>query len=556
MEIDFGGIGKEYAADRVATICIEHGIAHGLVNLGGDVRAIGPQAGRRAVARRHPPSARATDEAIAGFDLADGAVATSGDYERFFELDGRRYCHILDPRTGMPVAHWQSVSVVAPLCVVAGSCATIAMLLERAAPPRSSTRRRCAGWASPPTVSPTATPARPRRARRPEQGRRPDRTRIGGLAKRRWPSRWPGSDSGRAGTRGRTGRRPPRREAVAGVPGETLRRIQSGAQKPTPSAPLPSGWKFCPEHQAAHGRVVGIAVVRRAGLAAIVKPVDRLRARGTGARIGGFGNEEHVALVLPVLVVEHRFAAGAARRVEVRTLGRECLGEEAADGDGPGAFVLVGLERAAGRRPAVELAGVEQFDLGGAGGDEVMAECRVEVLLDRHRRAGGRRRGRAAFARHRDPHRAAGAAAVDDADGATAGADVGGSERDVDGAGAAHRDAAGAGGRRDPEFAVGRRHAGDVHGRGPGVGGGHALRGAGGGYRLRTERQGRGRQRELAAGGRAARVVGPDVGGDRLQRGVRNRTQRRLHVRPRHAPDQCSTLSPLRENRSGVVELT
>jgi FAD:protein FMN transferase len=63
-------------------------------------------------------------------DVIDGAVVTSGDYERYFDLDGRRYCHILDPATAMPVAHWRSISVVAPLCVVAGSSATIAMLLE------------------------------------------------------------------------------------------------------------------------------------------------------------------------------------------------------------------------------------------------------------------------------------------------------------------------------------------------------------------------------------------------------------------------------------------
>ena len=129
MEIDFGGIGKEYAADRVATICLEHGIRHGLVNLGGDVRAIGPQADGTPwrVGIRHP---RCDGAAIAGFDLAAGALATSGDYERYFEIGGERYCHILNPKTGMPVTHWQSVSVVSPLCVVAGSCATIAMLLE------------------------------------------------------------------------------------------------------------------------------------------------------------------------------------------------------------------------------------------------------------------------------------------------------------------------------------------------------------------------------------------------------------------------------------------
>ena len=129
MEIDFGGIGKEYAADRMATILIEHRIAHGLVNLGGDVRAIGsqPNGAPWRVGIKHP---REGERTIASVELVDGAVATSGDYERFFEIGGRRYCHILDPRSGMPVTHWQSVSVVAPLCIVAGSCSTIAMLME------------------------------------------------------------------------------------------------------------------------------------------------------------------------------------------------------------------------------------------------------------------------------------------------------------------------------------------------------------------------------------------------------------------------------------------
>ena len=135
MEIDFGGIGKEYAADRVATILAEHGVAHALVNLGGDVRALGGQADGSPwrVGVRHPRSPT-EGEAIASVEIADGAVATSGDYERYFELDGRRYCHLLDPRTGWPVRAWQSVSVIAPLAVVAGSVATIAMLLEDGAP--------------------------------------------------------------------------------------------------------------------------------------------------------------------------------------------------------------------------------------------------------------------------------------------------------------------------------------------------------------------------------------------------------------------------------------
>jgi thiamine biosynthesis lipoprotein len=96
-----------------------------------DVRAIGAQSNGAPwrVGIRHP---REDGRTIASVELVDGAVATSGDYERFFEIGGRRYCHILDPRSGMPVAHWQSVSVVAPLCIVAGSCSTMAMLMGAA----------------------------------------------------------------------------------------------------------------------------------------------------------------------------------------------------------------------------------------------------------------------------------------------------------------------------------------------------------------------------------------------------------------------------------------
>jgi FAD:protein FMN transferase len=129
MEIDFGGIGKEYAADRMATICHESGAVHALANLGGDVRAAGPQhdGSPWRVGILHPRQAGAV---IAMVELDGGAVATSGDYQRFFDIGGRRYCHIVDARSGQPVTGWQSVSVLAPLCVLAGSCATIAMLFE------------------------------------------------------------------------------------------------------------------------------------------------------------------------------------------------------------------------------------------------------------------------------------------------------------------------------------------------------------------------------------------------------------------------------------------
>ena len=133
MEIDFGGFGKEYAADRCAALLVEQGCDRGFVNLGGDLRVIGPPPDGSAwrLGIQHP---RRPSETIASMDLAQGALATSGDYERFIEVDGARYCHILDARTGWPVRHWQSVSVVAPLCVAAGALATIAMLMGEAAP--------------------------------------------------------------------------------------------------------------------------------------------------------------------------------------------------------------------------------------------------------------------------------------------------------------------------------------------------------------------------------------------------------------------------------------
>jgi thiamine biosynthesis lipoprotein len=132
MQIDFGGIGKEYAADRAMTLLQQHGVAHALVNLGGDVRATGGQAGGAAwrIGIVHP---RRPETAIASMEIVDGAVATSGDYERFFVHEGKRYCHVVDATTGWPVDAWQSISVVAPVCVYAGSCATIAMLLGEGA---------------------------------------------------------------------------------------------------------------------------------------------------------------------------------------------------------------------------------------------------------------------------------------------------------------------------------------------------------------------------------------------------------------------------------------
>lgn len=130
MELDFGGIGKEYAADRATAICAAMGIEHGLIDLGGDIRLIGPRPDGAPwkIGIRHP---RNPTEPMAVVDLTSGSLATSGDYERFIEVDGRRYCHILNPHTGWPAQGLRSVSVIGPDCLVAGSLATIAMLKGR-----------------------------------------------------------------------------------------------------------------------------------------------------------------------------------------------------------------------------------------------------------------------------------------------------------------------------------------------------------------------------------------------------------------------------------------
>ena len=129
MEIDFGGFGKEYAADRAAAVLRQAGAHHGYVNLGGDLCLMGPRADGSAwvMGIQHP---RQSDQVLATQAMQQGALATSGDYERFVQVQGRRYSHILHPHTGWPVSHWQSVSVLAPLAVMAGALSTVAMLKE------------------------------------------------------------------------------------------------------------------------------------------------------------------------------------------------------------------------------------------------------------------------------------------------------------------------------------------------------------------------------------------------------------------------------------------
>jgi thiamine biosynthesis lipoprotein len=130
MELDFGGFGKEYAADRAAGVLRAHGMQHALVNLGGDVHVTGPRggSGRGGAWQVAIAAPRGGAEHLASLPVRAGGIATSGDYERFFERDGRRYCHILDARTGWPVQGWRSITCWAPNTTAAGALCTVAML--------------------------------------------------------------------------------------------------------------------------------------------------------------------------------------------------------------------------------------------------------------------------------------------------------------------------------------------------------------------------------------------------------------------------------------------
>ena len=103
------------------------------MNLGGDITLVGPRADGSAwrIGIRHP---RRKGAVLRSLSLREGALATSGDYERCIVIDGTRYGHVLNPRTGWPVRRLASVSVVGNLCVVAGSASTIAMLKEARGP--------------------------------------------------------------------------------------------------------------------------------------------------------------------------------------------------------------------------------------------------------------------------------------------------------------------------------------------------------------------------------------------------------------------------------------
>lgn len=128
MALDLGGIAKGYAVDRAVAVLKERGIEAALVNAGGDVFAYGAKPGNQPwrVGMRHPRNPQAL---LAALPLADKAVVTSGDYERCFWVEGKRYSHIVDPRKGLTVLKTASVTLVASGAAYADGLATGVLVL-------------------------------------------------------------------------------------------------------------------------------------------------------------------------------------------------------------------------------------------------------------------------------------------------------------------------------------------------------------------------------------------------------------------------------------------
>jgi thiamine biosynthesis lipoprotein len=121
-QIDLGGIAKGYAIDRAVEAMRSCGVAGGMVDVGGDVRCFGrPADSDQWKAQIRDPFGGGV---LGEFTLGEGAVCTSGDYARFAEIEGRRYSHIIDPRTGWPATAASAATVVAPDALTADSWAT------------------------------------------------------------------------------------------------------------------------------------------------------------------------------------------------------------------------------------------------------------------------------------------------------------------------------------------------------------------------------------------------------------------------------------------------
>lgn len=127
VRINLGGIAKGYAVERGAAILRDAGVENAFLNAGGDTRVLGDRRGQPwIVGIRHP---RVSEEVVTRIPLVDEAISTSGDYERFFEEDGRRYHHIINPATGTPTEGVLSVTVIGPDATLTDGLSTTLFVL-------------------------------------------------------------------------------------------------------------------------------------------------------------------------------------------------------------------------------------------------------------------------------------------------------------------------------------------------------------------------------------------------------------------------------------------
>jgi thiamine biosynthesis lipoprotein len=128
MRIGFGGIGKGYAAEKAKAVMRDMHVLAGVVNASGDLTTWGYQPGRKpwTIGIVNPD---AKQNIIGTLDITDMAVATSGNYEKYALIDGKRYSHTINPRTGLPVTGIKSVTIVCPYAEIADAMATPVMVM-------------------------------------------------------------------------------------------------------------------------------------------------------------------------------------------------------------------------------------------------------------------------------------------------------------------------------------------------------------------------------------------------------------------------------------------
>lgn len=128
MRIGFGGIGKGYAAEKAKSLLINNGVKSGIVNAAGDLSAWGrqPNGEEWTIGIADPNSAK---NPFSYLSISDLAIATSGNYEKFVMIGGKRYSHTVDPKTGLPVHGIKSVTIICPNAEIADAMATPVMIM-------------------------------------------------------------------------------------------------------------------------------------------------------------------------------------------------------------------------------------------------------------------------------------------------------------------------------------------------------------------------------------------------------------------------------------------